>query len=506
MSDAGGTPPRRSFWGARWIVDRAGFRADWMLDETQSRVFRVLWLFLPEPAIARDLRFQHLLASRFLSDAGQQALLFGALVSVAREGGSAIEVALVGVSALLPPAILGLYGGTVADAIPKRVALAGAYALQALVCFTFPAVLGTDLVAVLALIFAVNALGQVSGPTESSVLPVVATEGELASAASMINLASAAGTAFGTALLAPIVVRAFGVDVVSYLAGVMLLLAASRVFDLPVGDEGRAVRLPPLAMRFRPAVRWLVRHPAVGTMIMVAVLAGTVNVVLQVLAARYVVEVLNADAADAAYVFAPSAVGIVAALVLAPTIMRLWGERLAAIYGLLIAAACLFLLGLVADAGSVVDPVNPMRVTEVVGIEISERVRTAGLLALPLALGVTLTVTCVQTYINRRVPLSYQGRTFAMQSALRNGAAIVPLLTLGALASEFGAEKVLLVSPLVLLALGYSLVYVSFRYAGLAQPSHLEVVGSFWEEPEGARPFVAPGKQQAGTETPRTEA
>jgi MFS family permease len=223
-------------------------------------------------------------------------------------------------------------------------------------------------------------------------------------------------------------------------------------------------------------------------MIIVAVLAGTVNLVLQVLAARYVVEVLNADAADAAYVFAPSALGIVLALVLAPAIMRRWGERLAAIYGLLIAAVCLFLLGLVADVGSVVDPVNPMRVTEVAGIEINERVRTAGLLALPLALGVSLTVTCVQTYINRRVPLSYQGRTFAMQSALRNGAAIVPLVALGALASEFGAEKVLLVSPLVLLAVGYSLVYVSFRYAGLAQPSHLDVAGSFWEEPEVVSP------------------
>jgi hypothetical protein len=124
-----------------------------------------------------------------------------------------------------------------------------------------------------------------------------------------------------------------------------------------------------------------------------------------------------------------------------------------------------------------------MRVTEPLGI-INERVRTAGLLALPLALGVSLTVTSVQTYINRRVPLAYQGRTFAMQSALRNGAAIVPLLTFGALAAIFGAEKVLLVSPLVLLALGYGLVYYSFRFAGRAQPSHLEVVGTFWEEPE----------------------
>jgi MFS family permease len=467
------------------MVDRAGFHADYIIDRAQSRVFRFLWTFLPEPDIARDIRFEHLLASRFLSDAGQQAILFGALVSVARGGGSALEVALVGVSALLPPALLGLHGGAVADAIPKRFALAGVYALQAVLCFSFPGVLGTDLFAIMLLLFAVNTLGQVSGPTESSVLPVVANEAELASAAAMINLASAAGTAFGTAVLAPIVVRVFGVDVVFYLAGVMLLLAASRVFDLPVDEDGRTVKLPSLGLRFRPAVNWLLEHPAVGTMIIFSTLAGTVNIVLQTLAPRYVEEVLNADAADAAYVFAPSALGIVLGLVAAPTLMRLCGERLSAIFGLLIASASLFLLGLVGDVGSIIDPFNPMRITEPLGIGINERVRTAGLLALPLALGVSLTVTSVQTYINRRVPLAYQGRTFAMQSALRNGAAIAPLLTFGALAAVFGAEKVLLVSPLVLLALGYGLVYASFRYAGQAQPSHLEVMGTFWEEPEG---------------------
>jgi len=484
MSNPSPEAPRRRWWGRPQVVDRAGFQADRILDRAQGRAFRFLWLFLPEPELARDRRFEHLLASRFLSDAGQQSILFGALVSVARGGGSALEVALVGVAALVPPAVLGLYGGTVADAIPKRVALAGAYALQALLCFLFPAVLGTELLAILALIFAVNTLGQVSGPTESSVLPIVATDAQLASAASMINLASAAGTAFATALLAPIVVRALNVDIVFYVAGVMLLLAASRVFDLPVGDEDRPVKLPPLGLRFRPAVNWLLENPAVGTMIILSALAGTVNIVLLTLAPRYVEEVLHADAANSAYVFAPSVVGIVLGLVIAPALMRRLGERLSAIIGLLVAAASLFLLGLIGDVASVIDPFNPIRVTEPLGI-ISERVRTAGLLALPLALGVSLTITSVQTYINRRVPLAYQGRTFAMQSALRNGAAIVPLITLGALAAVFGTESVLLVSPLVLIALGYGLVYYSFRYAGREQPSHLEVVGSFWQEPEG---------------------
>ncbi len=479
-----GPEARDRFELPRRVAGRAGSGADRVLDEAQARVFRVLWLFLPEPAIARNLQFQHLLASRFLSDAGQQGLLFGSLVSVTRQGGSALEGALVGVAALLPPAMFGLYGGMVSDALPKRWGLAGAYALQAILCFVAPSVPGSDLVVIVVLIFAVNALGQVSGPTESSVLPLVATEEELASAASMINLASAVGAAFGTAVLAPVLVRAFGVDLVLYASGLMLLLAASRVFDLPVGESSRRVRLPRLQTRFRPAVRWLARHPAVATMIFLAVLAGTVNTVLQTLAPRYVDEVLGADAADAAYVFAPSALGIVIGLVAAPGLMSRHGERRAAIGGLLVAAVSLCLLGAVGDVARVIDDVNPLHATGLVGIDLNAKLRTAGVLALPLAFGVSLTATSVQTYINRRVPLSYQGRTFAMQSALRNGAAIAPLVVIGALASEFGAENVLLVSPLFLVAAGYGLAYLSFQFAGVEGPRRLEVLGSYWEEPE----------------------
>jgi len=483
MGDPTGGPPRRDWLNARGMLNNAGQRADRVLDSAQARVFRLLWLFLPEPAIARQLRFQQLLASRFLSDAGQQSLAFGALVAVTRGGASAFEVALVGSAALLPPALLGLYGGAVADALPKRVALAGVYFLQALLCFLVPLFGGTDLAYMLLLLLAVNALGQVSGPTESSVLPLVASKEELATGASLIAFASAAGGAVGTALLAPVLVRAVGVEPVLYIAGVLLLLAASRVFDLQGGESHQRLRETLPQVKVRAALHWLAGHPAVATMIIVSVLTGTANVVLQTLAPRYVQSVLHVDAADSAYVFAPSALGLITALLSAPFLMRIRGERVVALVGLFFAATSMMLLGIVGDVAAVVDPVNPLRLTGVVQLDLSERLRTAALIAIPLAFGTSLTATSVQTYINRRVPLAFQGRTFAMQSWLRNGSAIVPLLTLGALATEFGVEDVLLFSPLALLAVGYSLVFLSFGISSLSPPAQLGVLETFWYEP-----------------------
>jgi hypothetical protein len=223
-------------------------------------------------------------------------------------------------------------------------------------------------------------------------------------------------------------------------------------------------------------------------MIFVAVVSGTANVMLQTLGPRYVQSVLDVDAADAAYVFAPSAIGLVAALVSAPYLMRLRGERVAALVGFFLTAGALFLLGTVGGVAVVLDPVNPLRLVGVLGLDLGERLRTAALVAVPLAFGVSLTATSVQTYINRRVPVSYQGRTFAMQNWLKNGSAIIPLLVLGAAATQFGVDSVLLVSPLILLAVAYTLIFVSIRIAGLAPPSRLQVLESFWEEPEDVAP------------------
>jgi hypothetical protein len=170
----------------------------------------VLWFFLPEPSIAWDTRSPYLALTEWPANANIRRP-----VAVARDGGSALEVA----RSVSPDWCRhsSAFGGVVADALPKRIALAGAYTGQALLCFAAPLLFDTsDLVVLIFLILGVNSLAQVSSPSESSVLPLVATEEELASAASLINLAVAGGNGFATAIFAPFLVRAFGVEPAIY--------------------------------------------------------------------------------------------------------------------------------------------------------------------------------------------------------------------------------------------------------------------------------------------------
>ena len=465
-------------------ADGAYRQADGLISRGERHTFRFLWFFLPEPEIARTVRFQHLMASVFLADAARDAIRYGALIAVASSGGSTLDAALVGVASLIPPTLLGMYGGAVADALPKRVALGAIYILDAAVCFLIPIWFGTGLGAIILLIFAVNVFGQVSGPTEQSIIPLVASDEELATANSLSSLVSNLGTVFGTALLAPILVRVVGVRAVFYIAGLLLFFASGRILNVRSQRDQQKVRWRRPEVNVMTTVHWLTDQPAVATMIVVGVLAGTANVVLLTLAPRYVQSVLEVDPADAVYVFAPSSLGLALALLAAPTLIRLRGERQAAIAGFLFTAISLCLLGFVRhDLAGIIDPVNPLRLASYIGIHMGRPLRTASFLVLPLGFGMSLTTMSVQTYINRRVPLAYQGRAFALQSTLKNGSAIIPLLTLGAAATVFGVDVVLIFSPFLLLAVAASLVQLSSYFGGATPGSRLEVLSSFWEEP-----------------------
>jgi predicted MFS family arabinose efflux permease len=491
MSDPQPPAPhgRDPFAEGRQFVDGAYQRADRMIDHGSDSVFRLLWLFLPQTSIARKRRFQYIMASTFLADAARDALKYGALIAVVRGGGSTLDAALVGIAALVPPALFGLYGGAVADVLPKRIALGAAYFLQAAVCFIIPALYGTDLVPILWLIFLVNVFGQVSGPTEQSFTPLVASQEELASAVSLTSLASNAGTTFGTTLLAPVLVVLFGAYAVFYLAGALLFVAMGRILHVRTSQDEQKYTWKRPDANVLSTVRWLVDQPAVATMIVVGVLVGTASIVLQTLGPRYVQTVLGVDPADTVYVFLPSGIGLLIALVLSPKLIRLRGERFAAIGGFVVVATALCMLGLVQrNLPTLIDPVNPIRSLGFVGIHLGAPMRTASILALPLGFGLALTGMAVQTYVNRRIPLAYQGRAFALQSVLKNGASIIPLLTLGAVAEVVGVDTVLVASPIVLIAIAIGLIQLSFRFSGRAPAPRLVVLSSFWEEPKDAAP------------------
>lgn len=426
---------------------RNAARVDMALDSGQRRLFRVLWFTVPPGSVAWDIHFQALLVSRFLTDIALQALLYGTLIAVVRRGGGAFDAALVGTAFLLPGVVLGLYGGSVADAMSKRVALAGAYIAMGLLCFAVPLVLGTGFKSLLLILFAVRALHQISQPSEASAVPLVADAEELASANSFMSLASSAGEVIGKAAIAPLIVRSFGVEHVVTLAGVVFLLAFTRVFELTPPREVARTARSRLLVNNAEVLHWLLHRRRVLWMLLLAGLASTVGVVLGMLGPVYVAEVLHIDPAFTLYVFMPAAGGLLIALAVAPRLIAATGERFAAALGFAIAATAMVGFGLI-------DPVTERVLPWLVEFPgISRQLEVAAGLSVPLGFGITLAAASAQTYVGRSVPPELQGRTFAAMGVLKDGLAIVPLLGLALAAGALGSRLVFAAAPLILLAL-----------------------------------------------------
>ena len=461
------------------------------LDAGQRRVFRVLWFMVPPGSVVWNVQFQALLASRFLSDVALQALLYSVLIDRARSGGGAVDAALIGVAFLLPGVVLGMYGGAVADALPKRAALAGAYVTMGALAFLIPGLFGTELLPLLVVLFAVRVAYQVSQPSEASTLPLVATESELASATSFLAFVSSAGEVVGKALLAPVIVVLWGVRVVTVVASFLFLLSATRVLDLRLGSapsrrgaEGEGARPGRVSTRAevgryaragqsllltmhgatREMLPWLAGQPAVLWTLLLAAMASTVSVAVGILGPQYTSEVLGVDPENALYVFAPAALGLVVALAVAPLAIRLVGERASAVAGFASAAAGMAALGAV---GAVTERVGGL-VVDIPGVP--DEVEIAALLSIPLGFGLTLAAASAQTYVSKYVPPAIQGRTFALLGVLKDGLAGAALLLLGVVADAVGTARVLTIAPAALVALAWAVTWIAGRFGEPDRP------------------------------------
>jgi MFS family permease len=428
-------------------------KLDRLIGKGERSVFRLLVRLAPRANALRRPRFQRLLVGKLLSDTARDATRYAAVVAIVASSGSAFESSTLAAAALLPGALFGLYAGRLTDTLPKRVALAAAYGLSGLCSLVIPMLFGTELVSMLALVFVVAAFSELAIPAENATIPLLAKDSEIASANSLMGISSSLGTAVGTALFAPVLLKLFGVQFVFYFAGFLMILAATRV--LHIRSRGNTADATPAQARKRgetlQVLRWIFAHPTVGTMIVVSVLVSVSHLIMTALAPVYVHEVLETDPANAVFVMGPSGLAMVLSIAIAPLAIKLLGERMVTAMGMGFAVIALMALGLV-DMAVVVDPANPFRIAGLVGVDLSASLRTAMLLSIPLGLGAGLTENAVKTYINRRVPNDYQGRTFAAKSALQSVVAIVPLLAVSGAASVFGVSHVLIALPVVIYA------------------------------------------------------
>lgn len=433
---------------------------------------RLLWWQIPADSLLHSSSFRALMTMRIAVETALNALTYGMLIEVVREHSASRWVGmlavLVTVSTVAPAALFGPVGGVVVDQMPKRLLLVLANLARALLCFGF-LFIGGGTAAIYVLLVAITMVTQFATPAEAAIVPLVVPQERLAAANSFANLSESAGGMLGMAILAPVLMKLPGApESLILVCGLLLTYAAVRavsvrmsvsaagVIPRPADPDAAKPWLAGTREALLEAWRWLAGDRSAFVSMMLLVLASTANLVMVTLAPRFTTQVIGLSPEFAVFVFGPAVVGMLTGLALVPKLAARVNKRLLVTIGFLLMVTMLLLLGALNGVTGLLHRWDLLQLVLGWGPlgHADGRLGTALLLAVPLGFAFSMVQVAAQTLLHERVPLEMQGRVFALQGAVKNATAVLPLLALGGLASLVGdVRPVMIVAALLLLFL-----------------------------------------------------
>ena len=286
----------------------------------------------------------------------------------------------------------------------------------------------------------------------------------LLTANSLFNLTFTLSQLLGIVIIAPIVIKIFGMDPLFITISALLALCGFLILPLPSGATQRAAEAAvgggQAVRRFFADLRetWdFLTSDRTAAMAMAALTVGaTLSLVTAMLAPRYMVAVVGIRADDTVYVLAPAGVGLAIGALVIGRLTRWVPKELLILIGIVGVGIGLFLL-------SVVGPFWNFIFHGVLALFISpedmprlvSEVSMVGLVAGVTGLALSLILIPSQTSLQEQAPVASRGRIFAVQIMLGNVASILPLVFIGSLADVVGVPQVLVILTVSLFGFAY---------------------------------------------------
>ncbi len=438
---------------------------------------------LDQPLLQEE-SFRTYWLTRIAAQTAQGALLYALLIIVIDRTDASFFSSLFVICSILPSIAFGLPGGIVVDALPRRALLVGLNLVR-FAFMLFLMVRDPSLAGIFAATLGVWTIHQFYSPTEGAALAALVPRDRYVTAQALSNLALTLAQLLGLVILAPLLLKTAGPRTLFAVCGALFAVAAGLAALLPRMDEhlahgrkGRANRATGKRGN-RSTGRSLLGgwHAARSDRIAYEALADDVLVgigmsSLVVIMPFYLERVLNTAKENTVFVFAPSALGLVLGLRLAPTVGRAIGERRTATIALIGFAACVAALGFVRPLHDLLDqrlglPMDP--IADLVGIP--RLVAIAMLLSIPAGFASALVSVTARSVLLARTPPSLRGQVVATQSLINNIGALVPTLLAGIAADLVGVEPIAIAIAVVIFTGALAAHTVSRRAIPLVSPS-----------------------------------
>ncbi|MGZ6317520.1 MAG: MFS transporter [Anaerolineales bacterium] len=218
-------------------------------------------------SVFRNRSFTLLWVGQLISGMGSALTTLAASILVFRLTGSAFSVGLMLIATAGPTILIGLMAGVFVDRYDRKRILLASDLLRGLLIFLIPILIPLDIAWLYVIVALTSAVTQFFDSAHASILPEVASEGELSAANSLMAISSVGSTTVGFAAAGiiasgPNINWAFYLDAASFLASAALILVTvlpvmPKVEDTSLRAVGRNLQAGLRTVRDVPVLRSL---------------------------------------------------------------------------------------------------------------------------------------------------------------------------------------------------------------------------------------------------------
>ncbi len=398
----------------------------------------------PDPAVGPLFRNRPFLA--LWSGTGIQliinsAIQFVLLIWVLEQTGSPFASTLLVICLAAPPVVTGAIAGVLLDRLDKRRVMIVAVIIRAGLTALLLLADNVSVGAVYAVAFGTALAGQFAVPAGAAALPRFVARRQLLSANSAFQFTTMSTQLIGLVILAPIMLKVIGYDASYVVSAVALVCSAALLALLPplppfdrsphrVSEDFGQIRAAFATtlhdIRSAGALVWRDRLTALA---LIQLISGVMMLFMfAVLVPQFVHDVLGRAEEDAVYVFWPTGLGALLALVFVPRIGRRIPMNIMASFG----------LGVITVIVTVFGVLDFLRST---GSTQDWLLAATLIMAFPLGLAYAMVNAPAQTLLQERSPPEMRGRLFSAQMMLANGVSMLALLLVGGVSDAAGVRQ-----------------------------------------------------------------
>jgi hypothetical protein len=395
-------------------------------------------------------RFRRYALAKTAGQLAQNALIYGLFILVVEEQQSALATSAFILTSLVPSIVLSLPGGIVADTFPRKLIIVVTLIMRIIIAYyfiDFDSGLGT----VLLLTLATRSVLEFYGTAESVALAAVVPNERMGSASAVLNALSLGAQIAGAGIAAPLLLKAFDADALYIF--VLVLLVVSLALFVALND------LTPAVTTRRPADEWrfiarlfrgwgIIRasRPLFWiTTLQVLIDAAFLMVIVAI--PTFITDVLHTSPSNAVYIFAPSAIGVAAGLVVTPATLHVVPARVLVALGVAVFVAAVLALPFVDEIGLYFEEQTFLPIDQVRGtFHIRRAIMATALIGAVGGFGLTVVRVAARAGVYQTAPGETLGQVIATQSMIASLASLLPTVFAGLLVDAAGAEATLLLT------------------------------------------------------------